>query len=118
MCEEFEIWDLVCPNACRVNIFPCLINQQKQSDKKEGLQGRKIQKLSYFFNNALQNLLSPSGKTHTFSKDQTHRLCHCLIYLTKKLKLEAKLAFNLFPCPKGAGNGEEKGGRTPRDKLV
>jgi hypothetical protein len=38
--------------------------------------------------------------------------------LTKKLKLEAKLAFNLFPCPKGAGNGEEKGGRTPRDKLV
>lgn len=39
----------------------------------------------YFSDKALQNALS-TCKAHIFSKDHTHSLWHCLIYLTNEFK--------------------------------
>lgn len=76
----------VCSEAGGVSTLPFYVplNQQEQSDEKAELQGGH--KRSFSLRESPLTVTGPVCKVLLFSKDQTHRLPHRLIYLPKEFK--------------------------------
>ena len=99
--EKVQIW--VCSKAGGGNTSP--FNQH--SYENEGLQGRKLQKVSFISSMKLSKKYSP------IPKDQTHSLWHCLIDFTKELKPRTKaccltLSAPTFPMSGGRWAGDNE----------
>lgn len=99
--EKVQIW--VCSKAGGGNTSP--FNQH--SYENEGLQGRKLQKVSFV------SSMKPSKEYSPIPKDQTHSLWHCLIDFTKELKPRTKaccltLSVLTFPMSGGRWAGDNE----------